>query len=219
VSQAAYEFEPEQEGSTMEQVKERAQDVVGQVKETASSAKDQVGDRFTRFVQERFTQTGEQAIKLAESMRQSVGSMREQGQDAPARVAEQAADRVQAVGLYLRDNDGNQILGDIEDFARRQPLVVAAGAFVLGLAGARFLKASAARRQPPQSTGPTFGQQMPPPVSEWELGVGSPSGVGAAGTVGVPQPQPIDPVDEPSDSGTPTVPGIGEHAPPSTATP
>jgi hypothetical protein len=223
MSEAAYEFEPEHEGSTTEQVKERAQEVVGQVKETASSTKDRVGDRLTRVVQERSTQTGEQAIKMAESIRQSVGSMREQGQDAPAKLAEQAADRVQAVGLYLRDNDGDRILGDIEDFARRQPLVVAAGAFVIGLAGARFLKASSARRhQPASTTEATFGGQMPtPPVSESGFGVGGQSGMEASGAIDVVPPPPIDPsLDEPTDFGVPTTPGTGRHAaPPTTATP
>jgi len=228
VSQAAYEFEPEQERSTTDEVKERAQEVVSQVQDTAGNVKEQAGDRLARMVDERSTQGGEQAIAMADSIRRSVESMREQGQDAPARMAEQAADRVQALGLYLRDNDGNRILADVEDFARRQPLVVAAGAFVLGLAGARFLKASAARRQDSQATtGPTFRQgfqsQYPPSqpaMTDVDLAPVGTSGIGTVGGAGM-EPPPVDPaVEGVTDFGAPADGATGpDAAPPTTATP
>jgi len=211
MSQAAYEFHPEEppsststqsesESSTTEQVKEKAQQVVGQVQETATNAKEQVGDRLSRVVQERSSQTGEQAIRVAESLRQSVTSMREQGQDGPARLAEQAADRVQALGLYLRDNDGDRILADVEDFARRQPMIVAAGAFAVGLLGARFLKASSARRQATkQLTEPVSVERPTPPPAP-------------TGTAIMPATEP------PVDLGGPTTAGLGT-VPPTTATP
>ena len=44
--------------------------------------------------------------------------MREQGRDAPARYAEQAADRVESAGDWLRDSDGDTILRDVEQFGR-----------------------------------------------------------------------------------------------------
>jgi hypothetical protein len=230
MSQAAYEFQSEEESSTTEQVKEKAQQVVGQVQETASSAKEQVGDRFTRMVQERSNQTGEQAVQMAETIRQNATSMREQGQDGPARFAEQAADRVQAVGMYLRDNDGDRILSDVEDFARRQPVVVAAGAFALGFLGARFLKASSAKRQASrQTTGPTFEERFEPatPIGgatlggSTDLGLAGPSGIGTAGAIDTEPPPPIDPaLDQPTDFGAPTTSGPGRHeAPPTTSTP
>jgi hypothetical protein len=227
VSHAAYEYEPEEDRSTTEGVKERAQEVVSQVQDTAETAKERTGDRLTHFVDERSTQGGEQALSMAESIRQSVQSMREQGQDAPARMAEQAADRVQALGLYLRDNDGNRILADVEDFARRQPLIVAAGAFVVGFAGARFLKASAARRQEQQpTTGPTFAEEYRPPqpsspTTGADLGLGGPPGIGTAGTIDAEPPAPVNPTTQgatefgaPADGAT-----TPDTAPPTTATP
>jgi len=234
MSQAAYEFQPEEstesDPSTTEQVKEKAQQVVGQVQETAASAKEQVGDRFTRMVQERSNQTGHQAVTMAEAIRRNATSMREQGQDGPARLAEQAADRVQAVGMYLRDNDGDRILSDVEDFARRQPVVVAAGAFALGFLGARFLKASSAKRQASrQATGATFQEYVPPkPLggtgtgASPDLGFDGPSGIGTAGATRAEPPPPLDPaMDRTTDSGAPaTGPGPGpDEAPPTTSTP
>ena len=225
MSQAAYEFEPEDASSTTDGVKERAQEVVSQVKDTAETAREQAGDRLTRLVDERSTQGGEQAISMAESIRQSVQSMREQGQDAPARMAEQAADRVQALGLYLRDNDGNRILADVEDFARKQPLIVAAGAFAIGFAGARFLKASAARRQERQTTtGPTPTQQyMPPqpatPATGMDPGLTGPSGTGTA--MDTERSPSFDPaLESGTDLGAPADGATSpDTAPPTTATP
>ena len=72
--------------------------------------------------------------------------LRGQGKDTPARVAEQVADRAESFGSYLRDADGERLLRDVEDVARRQPWLVAAGGLALGFAASRFLKASSSRR-------------------------------------------------------------------------
>ena len=61
-------------------------------------------------------------------------------------MAEQVADRAESFGSYLRDADGERLLRDVEDVARRQPWLVAAGGLALGFAASRFLKASSSRR-------------------------------------------------------------------------
>ena len=48
--------------------------------------------------------------------------LRQQGKDAPARYAEQAADRAERLGDYLARADGDRILRDVEDFAPPQPV-------------------------------------------------------------------------------------------------
>jgi hypothetical protein len=50
------------------------------------------------------------------------------------------------VGDYLKDASGDRILRDVEDFARRQPMLVTAAGLALGFAASRFLKASSSRR-------------------------------------------------------------------------
>jgi hypothetical protein len=81
-----------------------------------------------------------------QDVRNVAEQLRAQGKDTPARVAEQVADRAESFGTYLRDADGERLLRDVEDFARRQPWLVAAGGLALGLATSRFLKASSGRR-------------------------------------------------------------------------
>src|SRR6266850_4166916 len=52
---------------------------------------------------------------------------------------------------YLRGKEPGDFLYDLESYARRSPEVVFGGLFVVGLAAARFLKAS---RKRPRHTGP-----------------------------------------------------------------
>jgi hypothetical protein len=118
-----------------EQAKERVQDATQQAK-----------GKLSEQVDERSTQAGRQVSTMAEDVRSVAQELRTQGKDTPARYAEQAADRVQGAGRWLEESDGDQLLRDVEDFARRNPWAVAAGGLVLGLAASRMLKASSGER-------------------------------------------------------------------------
>jgi hypothetical protein len=102
--------------------------------------------RLKEQVDQRSTQAGQQVNTVADDVRTVAGELRNQGKDKPAQYAEQAAERVQSVGQWLERSDGDQILNDVESFARRKPWAVAAGGLALGLAASRFLKASSSER-------------------------------------------------------------------------
>ena len=121
--------------STTDQAKEKAQEGAQQVKR---SVRDQVDQRST--------QVGERVGSTAGDIRTVGEELRKQGKDQPAKLAEQAAQRAESLGDYLRRSDGDTILRDVEDFGRRQPWGVIAGGLVLGFAASRFLKASSSRR-------------------------------------------------------------------------
>ena len=82
---------------------------------------------------------------VAESIRRITVDM-ETEQPAIANAAESAADQAEKVAMYLREHDAREILGTVENFARRQPLLFLGGAFVLGMAASRFIKAAAGDR-------------------------------------------------------------------------
>jgi hypothetical protein len=103
-------------------------------------------ERLKEQVDQRSTQAGQQVNTVADDVRSVAGELRTQGKDAPARYAEQAAEKVQDVGQWLERSDGDKLVRDVEDFARRNPWAVAAGGLVLGLAASRFLKASSSER-------------------------------------------------------------------------
>ena len=54
--------------------------------------------------------------------------------------------RAERLGGYLQESDGDRILRDVEDFARRNPWAVAAGGLLVGFAASRMLKASSGDR-------------------------------------------------------------------------
>jgi hypothetical protein len=59
-----------------------------------------------------------------------------------ANVGLGAADQAERIAQYLRETDARQIIGTVEDVARRQPLLFLGGAFLLGVAASRFIKAA-----------------------------------------------------------------------------
>ena len=172
------------------QARDTAQQVAGQAQEKAQQVKGQASDQVRRQVDERSTQAGEQVSSIAQALRRTGESLRGEGSEAPARVTDAVAERAERVGGYLRDSDADRILGDVEDLARRQPWLVAAGGFVLGLFGSRFVKASSARRYEtryrplPARRMDVYADVAPPPVTTPDIDYGTSPVTGAGPAVG-----------------------------------
>jgi hypothetical protein len=133
-------------GSTTDQVKDQVKEKAQLAQEKAQGALGQARGQLRDQIDQRSTQAGDQVQSAAQDVRKVAEQLRGQGKDIPARVAEQVADRAESFGAYLRDADGERLLRDVEDVARRQPWLVAAGGLALGFAASRFLKASSSRR-------------------------------------------------------------------------
>jgi hypothetical protein len=127
------------EESGVEQAKEQAREQAGQLA-------DKVTQTAREQVDQRSTEVGEKAGSLASDLRSVSEQLRSQGNDNGAKIADQVAERAERAGSYLSSADSDRILGDIEDLGRRQPWLVLAGGIALGVAGARFLKASSTQR-------------------------------------------------------------------------
>jgi hypothetical protein len=125
-----------------EQAQEKAQEVAGEAR-----------SRMREQLDQRSTQAGERISSTGSDLRSVSQELQKQGKDAPARLAEQAAERVERVGGYLADSNADRILHDVEEFGRRQPLAVLAGGMVIGMVAARFLKASSHRRYQSSTAG------------------------------------------------------------------
>jgi hypothetical protein len=133
-------------GSTTDQVKEQVRDKAQVAQERARGAMGQARGRISEQVDQRSTQAGERITSTASDVRSIAQELRNQGKDAPANLAEQVAGRADRVGDYLTGASGDRLLRDAEDFARRQPMLVAAAGLALGFAASRLLKASSGRR-------------------------------------------------------------------------
>ena len=136
-----------------EQATEKAQQAKEMAQEKAQGAADQARGRLREQVDQRSTQAGERIAGTAGDVRSIADELRNQGKDAPANLAEQVANQADRVGDYLKGASGDRILRDVEDFARRQPMLVAAAGLALGFAASRFLKASSSRRYQSGSEG------------------------------------------------------------------
>lgn len=129
-------------GGAQGQAQEKAQVAQEKVQEGAQQAKFRLRDQ----VDQRSTDAGQQVRSTAEALRSTAEQLRSQDKEQPARAAERAADQAERVGGWLEHSSGDDILRDVEDFGRRQPLAVAVAGVALGFAAARFLKASSAER-------------------------------------------------------------------------
>ena len=130
----------------MAEVQEKAEQAAGQAQEKAKEAGQQARDSVREQVDQRSTEAGDRVQASAGDVRSVAEELRKQGKDAPAKYAEQAADRAERAGKWLTESDGDRILRDVEDFGRSNPWAVVAGGLALGFAASRLLKASSSER-------------------------------------------------------------------------
>ena len=133
-------------GGASDQVKDQVRETAQVAQDKARGALGQARGRLSDQVDQRSTQAGERIAGTAGDVRSIAQELRSQGKDAPANLAEQVAGQADRVGDYLKGASGDRILRDAEDFARRQPMLIAAAGLALGFAASRFLKASSRRR-------------------------------------------------------------------------
>jgi hypothetical protein len=124
----------------------KAKEVASQAQDKAREAAGEARGRVREQVDQRSTELGQRVAANAGDARSIAEELRSQGKDGPARYAEQAADRAERLGGYLERSDADRILGDVEDFGRRNPWAIAAGGLLLGFAASRMLKASSGER-------------------------------------------------------------------------
>jgi hypothetical protein len=146
-------------GSAAEQAKEQVKQQADQAKQQAQQAGAKAKDRLREQVDQRSTQAGERVGATAQDVRSVAEELRKQGKDQPARLAEQAADRAERVGGYLKESDGERILRDVEDFGREKPWALALGGLAIGFAASRFLKASSTQRYSQLRSDPSYAQR------------------------------------------------------------
>ena len=116
------------------------------MQQKAVEVKGEAGARVRRELDTRSTEAGTQLGQTAEAMRRTGDQLREDGKETPAKVVTAVADRAERLGGYLTRADADQMIRDIENFARRQPFFVAVSGATLGFLASRFMKASSSRR-------------------------------------------------------------------------
>lgn len=133
-----------------EGVRERAestmQDAASATQEKAMELRSRGSDQLRQQLDTRTTDAGREARSVAQALRQSGENLRGEGKSQAASVTTGAADRVEQLAQYLERVDGDQLLKDAEQFARRRPWLIAGMSMVAGLLASRMMKASSERR-------------------------------------------------------------------------
>ena len=124
-----------EEPNPLVQAGEQVTDTAGQLASRATDIGIQQADRGRELAAEGIQQVAQGIRRLSTDL--------QTGQPAIAGAAETAADQAERLALYLRNHDARQMLSTVEDAARKQPLLFLGGAFVLGVAASRFMKAAA----------------------------------------------------------------------------
>jgi ElaB/YqjD/DUF883 family membrane-anchored ribosome-binding protein len=148
----------------------------------ADELKQQGRSKLGETLDQRTTQAGGQARQMAQALRRTGEQLREQGEGHQvAGVTVGAAERIERLGGYLEQRSGDELMRDVEDFARRRPWIVAGAGLMIGLAASRFLKASSERRydsapRRPYSSRYGYGTE-PADVDQYET-IGRETGTG-----------------------------------------
>ena len=135
-----------QEG-LVDQASSQVQETASTAQEKAVELKEQGKSKLGETLDQRTNEAGTQARKMAQVLRRSGEELSNEGNgQRVAGLTEGAADRIERLGGYLERTSGDELVRDVEDFARRRPWMVAGIGLVTGLAASRFLKASSERR-------------------------------------------------------------------------
>jgi Sec-independent protein translocase protein TatA len=95
---------------------------------------------------------------FAHALNTASEDLRESGQELTAEYVRKAAGGLEHVSDVMRERDVDQLLGTVEDFARRQPVAFLGAAVMAGFGIARLMKSSADRRHgAAASVGPRAG--------------------------------------------------------------
>ena len=134
-------------------VKTKASDLSDGVTRTAKDSASQLGDAALEMAN-----TAKDKVEAAVSQRKSVGAdyigslaqateraAHEFEAELPqaAYYIRQASEQIQGVADTVRERDVRELVGEVQDFARRQPTIFFGGAVILGFAALRFLKSTA----------------------------------------------------------------------------
>ena len=142
---------------TPEGVSGQAQAAADELKQHARDLAEDAKTRARAAANQQKDAAAERVHGFASALRTAADDLSGRDQRLSASCVEQAADSLERVSGALQGQDFDELMGSVEDFARRQPVAFLGGAVLTGLVLARFMKSSAVRRQPQAAGYPPAG--------------------------------------------------------------
>jgi hypothetical protein len=157
--------ETREEPGVVDQVSAQAKDAASAAQEKAAELREAGTVRLRDQLDRRSTDAGVQARSVAEALRRSGNDLRTEGKSSVAGFTDQAAQRIEQVASYLESKRGDEMLRDVESFARRRPWMLAGLGVLAGIAASRFVKASSTQSSTRASTQRAGGYPVRPDVA------------------------------------------------------
>jgi len=144
-----------QVGSALQGDTDAIKDTFGQAKEStgkaATQALGQVKDKAASVIDEQKTNLATGLTSVADGIRQVGENLGKDDQNQVAALAgkygENLAGQVEKFSNYINQKELKELAHDVEQFARRNPVLFIGGALALGILAARFLKSSGSSNQ------------------------------------------------------------------------
>lgn len=133
---------------------EIGQEAVSQAQEQAVKIVSQARKQVTASVKSQTSRGATIATVLGSSLHDAGSQLREQNEAAVATYLDQAADQVEQVGSMLDNQEYGELIGAVQGFARRQPVLFFAATVAVGVVAARFLRSSASQDSSQHLRGP-----------------------------------------------------------------
>lgn len=125
-----------------ESVTRAAKDQVAGLGDAAKDLASDATDRVKTAMDEQKAASADYLGTIAQAVHRAAGEFQSDVPQA-AQYIRQAAGQIETVAHAVRDRNMRELVGEVQDFARRQPTLFFGGAVVLGFAALRFLKSSA----------------------------------------------------------------------------
>ncbi len=122
---------------------QRSQEVAQQGQQKASEYAEQGREKAKGQIATQKERASGELQGIAQALQSTGEQLREQDQGSIGQYADQAAEQAGRLADYLSEKDSEELISEVEDFARNRPAIFMGGAFILGAAAARFLKSSA----------------------------------------------------------------------------
>lgn len=119
-----------------------AKDTASQLGDAASNIANTAKDKVEGEVNQRKSIAADYIGSIARATHRAANEFEDEIPQA-AHYIRQAAEQIDGVANTFRERDVRELVGEVQDFARRQPTLFFGGAVVLGFAALRLLRSTA----------------------------------------------------------------------------
>ncbi len=120
-------------------VRQAAKDVQEQVRAGGEQAYLSARTEAERMAVDRRDGVASYAHDIADAFGSASSTLHDRGRDMAARLAQRAADEIDAIGSRVEGQDVGRVFREVEGFARRRPALFLGGAFLFSFALVHFL--------------------------------------------------------------------------------